>query len=287
MLGGISGIGSYSTYYMNPYRDTLRARNAAAPARQTETAQRTGGTDSAWSVRKPSNLETPVQPVDAVRKVNPDAQPVGIDQPLSIRQGADPAEMAVRMRMTAYEDGEEDFNIFANGEEDYPGIFGEEENAAELGIFGKPEDEEGLNVPGSEEKDAQSVDGAQGAEDAQEAAEEGKCETCEKRKYQDGSDDMSVSFQSPTNIKPGQVAAAVRGHEMEHVLHEQAKAKREGRRVVSQSVTLHTAICPECGKVYISGGETRTTTKANPEPAGTEDQKESGDGLRKSFSMFG
>ena len=49
--------------------------------------------------------------------------------------------------------------------------------------------------------------------------------------------------------------------------------------MVSQSVTLHTDICPECGKVYISGGETRTVTKANPEPVedpaqeGEEDEK--------------
>ena len=45
------------------------------------------------------------------------------------------------------------------------------------------------------------------------------------------------------------------------MVREQAKAKREGREVVSQSVTLHTDICPECGKVYISGGTTRTTTR--------------------------
>ena len=127
-----------------------------------------------------------------------------------------------------------------------------------------------------------------GAEAAQKAKEEGECQTCEKRKYQDGSDDASVSYQTPTNIKPGQVAAAVRGHEMEHVIHEQAKAKQEGRKVVSQSVTLHTAICPECGKVYISGGETRTTTKANPEPVDTEEETDAADkGERKSFSTLG
>ena len=100
---------------------------------------------------------------------------------------------------------------------------------------------------------------------------------------------MSVSFQSPTNIKPEQVAAAVRGHEMEHVIHEQAKAKQEDRKVVSQTVTLHTEICPECGKPYISGGETRTVTKANPEPVNTEEQNEQKEQNEqaKSFSVFG
>lgn len=104
--------------------------------------------------------------------------------------------------------------------------------------------------------------GMLGAQGAQKAADEGRCETCEKRKYQDGSDDSSVSYQTPTRIDPAIVASAVRGHEMEHVYHEQAKAKQEGRKVVSQTVTLHTDICPECGRSYISGGTTRTVTKA-------------------------
>ena len=93
-----------------------------------------------------------------------------------------------------------------------------------------------------------------------EAMEDGKCETCEKRKYQDGSDDPGVSFKSPTQLNPQQAATAVRMHEQEHVVREQAKAEREGRKVVSQSVTINTDICPECGKPYVSGGVTRTVT---------------------------
>ena len=109
-----------------------------------------------------------------------------------------------------------------------------------------------------------------GIEGAQKATEDGRCETCEKRKYQDGSDDPSVSFQTPTRIDPDAAASTVRGHEMEHVFHEQAKADREDRKVVSQSVTLHTGICPECGKTYVSGGTTRTVTKAENEPDAIE-----------------
>lgn len=89
---------------------------------------------------------------------------------------------------------------------------------------------------------------------------EEECQTCKNRKYQDGSDDSGVSFQTPTHIDSGSAAGAVRGHENEHVVREQAKAEREGRRVVSQTVQIHTSICPECGKVYVSGGTTRTTT---------------------------
>lgn len=73
-------------------------------------------------------------------------------------------------------------------------------------------------------------------------------------------------------MAPELAASAVRGHEQEHVVREQAEARREGREVASQSVTYHTAICPECGKVYVSGGTTRTSTRAVQEQpdAGTE-----------------
>ena len=112
-----------------------------------------------------------------------------------------------------------------------------------------------------------------GAEGAQQTAEEGECQTCKERKYQDGSDDMGVSFQTPTNVDPDLAASAVRGHEMEHVVRERAKATREDRKVVSQSVTYHTAICPECGKVYVSGGTTRTVTKANNTEAPAQEEQ--------------
>lgn len=87
------------------------------------------------------------------------------------------------------------------------------------------------------------------------------CETCKNRKYQDGSDDPGVSFKTATKISPDEAASAVKSHEMEHVFRERGKAQREGREVVSQSVVIHTGICPECGRVYVSGGTTTTTTR--------------------------
>ncbi|MCI8512771.1 MAG: hypothetical protein HFE83_12405 [Lachnospiraceae bacterium] len=92
-----------------------------------------------------------------------------------------------------------------------------------------------------------------------------ECQTCKNRKYQDGSNDPGVSYKTPTNIAPEQAASSVRAHENEHVVREQAKAQREGRRIVSQSVTYQTGICPECGKVYVAGGTTRTVTKGEIE----------------------
>lgn len=90
-----------------------------------------------------------------------------------------------------------------------------------------------------------------------------ECQTCKNRKYQDVSDDSGVSYQTPTKISPGNAASAVAGHEQEHVVRNQTKAEREDREVVSQSVMIHTAVCPECGKTYVSGGTTRTVTKAD------------------------
>ena len=87
-----------------------------------------------------------------------------------------------------------------------------------------------------------------------------ECETCKNRKYVDQSDDPSVSFQAPAHISPGQSAAVVMSHEREHVTNEQARAEQEGRRVVSQTVSLQMSVCPECGRMYVSGGTTRTVT---------------------------
>jgi hypothetical protein len=53
----------------------------------------------------------------------------------------------------------------------------------------------------------------------------------------------------------------VRAHEQQHVSHEQHKADREGREVVSQNVVIHYEVCPECGKVYVAGGTTTTVTR--------------------------
>ena len=113
-----------------------------------------------------------------------------------------------------------------------------------------------------------------GVDAAQKAAEDAECQTCKERTYQDGSDDAGVSFKTPTHISPDQAASAVKGHEMEHVLRERAAAKREDRRVVSQSVTMHTSICPECGRVYVSGGTTRTTTASEPDTAEAMQQQD-------------
>lgn len=94
-----------------------------------------------------------------------------------------------------------------------------------------------------------------------------ECATCASRTYQDGSNDPGVSFKSPTHINPAQAATAVMSHEMEHVSHEQSNAEAEDRQVISQSVQIFRNVCPECGKSYVSGGVTKTSTAAKAQNA--------------------
>ena len=87
-----------------------------------------------------------------------------------------------------------------------------------------------------------------------------ECQTCENRKYQDGSNEM-VSFKSAQSISPLAAASKVRAHEMEHVSNAYSKAEQGNGKVLQASVRLKTAICPECGRSYVSGGVTDTKIK--------------------------
>ena len=84
-----------------------------------------------------------------------------------------------------------------------------------------------------------------------------ECQTCKNRKYQDGSDEM-VSFKAAGHIDPDNAASVVMSHEQEHVSNAYQKADTGNGEVVRASVRLKTDICPECGRTYISGGETTT-----------------------------
>ncbi|MDD7643347.1 MAG: hypothetical protein PUK75_12920 [bacterium] len=95
----------------------------------------------------------------------------------------------------------------------------------------------------------------------------GECQTCKERKYQDGSNESDVSFKAPGHISPQASAGTVRAHEQQHVSNAYQKAAQGNGKVISATVSIHTAICPECGTAYVAGGETRTAiaySKENP-----------------------
>ena len=247
MISAVSTNSPYSTYgaYSASYANRARTQGAD----QAQSAQRS----LVMTARKAPQPETPVQPVAPVRAVSSQEDPV---QAGLQRYNADASEVAVRMRIQQ------------------PGDTAQQGNAAQAAGLEKAQ------APGlpSAKGDAiqQAEDSAvKDAKSAREVMEEGECQTCKERKYQDGSDDPGVSFKTPTNVAPEQAASAIRGHENEHVVREQAKAQREDRKVVSQSVSYHTDICPECGKAYMSGGTTRTVTKAdNSQQAEQQNQQQ-------------
>ena len=253
-IGAMSSYGSMSGYY-----SVYQNRNA-----WQNRGTNPGGTEPVSPVSRAQTA--PVPPVSEVPTVRRGASPVVQEGQESrfpfptMREGADPAEMAVRARIQYLDGKAEDL-----------------EN--ELLGWNRSRGLEKL-LAGEQDKNPDKLTGLKGeeAKSPQEVMEDAECQTCKNRKYQDGSDDPGVSFKTATNVAPEQAASAVRGHEQEHVVREQAKAQREDRKVVNQSVTIHTAICPECGDVYVSGGTTRTTTKANPaeEPKQAENEPKSG-----------
>lgn len=264
MLNAIGGV----SYGQNAYLSVYASRRVAAQTGAVRPAQ-------------------PDVPVQAVEPARPIARAAAVtEHPDALRRwSSDPVSMAVRSRMEYLDDA-----ALARLRNEAGAGFAQSAPAkaysagAALSLQGVQGTDTADILPlrGVENTDAagvsplwgtrgadaagaalpQGTQGAEKAKSAREVMEEGECQTCKERKYQDGSDDPGVSFKTARHIAPEAAAATVRGHEMEHVVREQASAAREGRRVVSQSVTYHTAICPECGKAYVSGGTTRTTTAA-------------------------
>ena len=126
--------------------------------------------------------------------------------------------------------------------------------AEKTGFPGDPEKAGRIQKPEEAEKEKEAKE-RMGIKDPSE-----ECQTCKNRKYKDGSDEM-VSFKTPTHISPESAAAAVRAHEQEHVSNAYANAANKNGKVISASVSIHTAICPECGRTYIAGGTTHTQIK--------------------------
>ena len=112
-----------------------------------------------------------------------------------------------------------------------------------------------------------------------------ECETCKNRKYQDGSDEM-VSFKSAQHISPQSAPARVRGHEAEHVSNAYKDAAMNNGKVLQASVSIKTAVCPECGRTYVSGGTTTTliaSKKQDPYSKNARSSIEKRKNSRKSF----
>ena len=107
-----------------------------------------------------------------------------------------------------------------------------------------------------------------------------ECETCKNRKYVDGSNDVGVSFKSPTHVSPEAASAAVRAHEGMHVSNAFDRASQNNGKVINASVSIHTSVCPECGRTYVSGGTTNTQIKYYNESNPYQKELKSSDSLK-------
>ena len=116
-----------------------------------------------------------------------------------------------------------------------------------------------------------------------------ECETCKHRKYQDGSNEANVSFKSAAHVSPQAAGSAVRAHENMHVQNAYHKAAKGDGQVLSATVSIHTSICPECGRNYVSGGTTNTMIKYPNETNPYQQSRKTADsaGLRGTNFDFG
>ena len=153
-------------------------------------------------------------------------------------------------------------------------------NAFEVMNSMTPRNAENLN-PALEFKTNPPYNGMEVPETTDAAEEEHECETCENRTYVDGSNESDVSFKTAGHIAPEAAASTVRAHEYEHVRNAYQEDSKEGKELVSVSVSLKTAICPECGKTYVAGGKTRTLMHSGAEENPYEKQMQAYSNLGK------
>lgn len=136
-------------------------------------------------------------------------------------------------------------------------------NAYEVMNSLNPRNAENLNAPlGFEAKGAAAEENTQKA--GRKSSPE-ECETCKERTYVDGSNEGDVSFKTPGHISPEASASVVRAHEYEHAGNAMQEDAKQDAELLNVSVSLKTAICPECGTSYVAGGETRTTMRYQKE----------------------
>jgi len=84
------------------------------------------------------------------------------------------------------------------------------------------------------------------------------CGTCVSRTYQDQSGDIGVSFKGGASVAPEAAASMIFAHEREHAAIAHQEAQRTGGHA-DTDIRVHTSICPDCKKVYVSGGEARVS----------------------------
>lgn len=136
------------------------------------------------------------------------------------------------------------------------------------------------DTAGAEENSAVVNPGESEVKEPGKKSSPAECETCKNRKYQDGSDEM-VSFKTAQHISPEAAGSRVRAHEQEHVSNAYNKAEQNNGKVLQASVQIKTAVCPECGRTYVSGGTTTSQIKYFNEENPYQQEMKSSDAVNK------
>lgn len=160
------------------------------------------------------------------------------------------------------------------------------EDAGKTGIeplSGKKRTEDGTEKSGKAQLSGKERDDWKKKTGIEDPSEE--CQTCKNRKYKDGSDEGDVSFKAAAHIDPKSAAARVRSHEQEHVSNAYQKAEKNNGKVVACNVSIHTAVCSECGRTYVSGGTTATQIKYRNEDNPYQKDMKSSDAVNKYRGM--
>lgn len=147
-------------------------------------------------------------------------------------------------------------------------------NSGYMGIYGVPGGS-GENISGVAPLDKEGAE----SKGIGRTSSTGECQTCKERKYIDGSDE-NVSFKSAAHISPEAAGARVKAHEAEHVSNAYTKAAQNNGQVVNASVSIHTAVCPECGRTYVSGGVTNTMIKYSNESNPYQQERKAQDAIK-------
>ena len=100
MINSISAMGPWSSYGVYGASYAGRAAQAQGP----DKAQSVQRPSAVWTARRAAQPDTPVQPVTPAKAVGSSEMKPG-QFSLNVREGADPVEMAVRMRIRYAGDG--------------------------------------------------------------------------------------------------------------------------------------------------------------------------------------
>lgn len=114
MIDSLLGVNPYLNYYQyGQYNQHTRnlTQTPVEQSKSTQQAQAAGKVHNMVAVTRAADPDTPVQPVQAVPRADIESSG-GIAQMLPfLREGADPAEMAVRMRMKPYDPEKEALEV--------------------------------------------------------------------------------------------------------------------------------------------------------------------------------